>query len=755
MRFLTNRQTRAIGLALLIFALVAANSQVFATNPPTKTASANAARLKQLAQGITIYRDTYGVPHVYAATDTSCIFGYIYAQAEDNFWQIEDNYIRSLGRAAEVYGESKLPDDLMNHALEIVKLAKEEYARSSPKAKAVAQAMTDGLNYFLATNPQVKPRLISEFEPWMGFAFNRYALYQQFIFGKSGLRADEIKTAVRNAETDAPMTSSGSTGELSLAADEEASQLEPMIGSNMWAITPAKSATGNAMLFINPHQPFFGVGQWYEGHVHSATGWNMSGASFYGSGFPTIGHNDTLGWSHTVNDPDIADVYAEKFDDAKNPLNYRYGDGYKTASEWTDTIKIKNGDALVSKSFKFRKTHHGPIVAVRNGVPMALKMSRFVEGGMVEQWFDMGHARTVDEFKKIMSRCHVPMFNAVAADSRGNIFYVYNGAVPRRAQKFDWKKPVDGSNPETEWQGFHSFDELPQMLNPRTGFVQNCNQTPFTTTTEGNPETVRFPEYMTREQDNGRARISRRILSKTEKFTFENWAKAGWDTYIIESETHIPDLIADWEKLKGTDSARATKLNDAIAELKSWNHVSTVDSKAMTVFANWFYKNANYRGSRDEWTRIKLLEDTLKELEANWGTWQVAWGDINRLQKIQSGGELEKFSDGKKSLPVEGAPGWLGVVNNFYARPEAGNKRNYGVAGTSFVGVVEFAPKVQARTTLVMSQSADPNSPNYFDQCELYAKREFKPAWFTLEEIKANAKRIYRPGEKAAMKKGA
>ncbi len=747
-----SRSTRRVA-TLVILALSFASAGVPAFAAQVK--NSKTAQLVRIANSVTIYRDTYGVPHVYGPTDTACIFGYIYAQAEDNFWQIEDNYLRSLGRAAEVYGESKLADDLMNRALEITKLAKAEYDRSSPKVKMLSNAVADGLNYFLATHPQVKPQLITQFEGWMVFAFNRYALYQQFIFGKSGLRADEIKTAVRSADTNAPMTSSGANDELSQAQEDEASTLEPMIGSNMWAITPAKSATGNAMLFINPHQPFFGVGQWYEGHVHSATGWNMSGASFYGSGFPTIGHNETLGWSHTVNDPDIADVYAEKFDDAQNPLNYHYGTGFKAATEWTEEIKIKSGDSLTGKSFKFRKTHHGPIVAVRNGVPMALKMARFVEGGMVEEWYDMGHARTVDEFKKVMSRCHVPMFNAVAADSKGNIFYVYNGSVPKRSQKFDWKKPVDGSSPETEWQGFHTFDELPQMMNPRTGYVQNCNQTPFTTTTDGNPEAVRFPDYMTREQDNARARISRRILSRSEKFTFDNWARAGWDTYIIESETYIPDLVADWEKLKGVDSARAAKLNEAIAELKAWNHISTIDSKAMTLFAMWFYKLANWRGNKDEWLRIKLFEDTMKEFEANWGTWQIAWGDINRLQKIQSSGELEKFGDAKNSLPVAGAPGWLGVVNNFYARPEPGSKRYYGVAGTSFVGVVEFGAKVQARTTLVMSQSSDPNSPNYFDQCELYARREFKPAWFTLEEIKANAKRVYRPGEKTAVKKAA
>ena len=753
MPVMSNPRVRSVMFLLLLVSFLASGVPAFAA----QARAGEMARFQRIARGVTIYRDTYGVPHVYGPTDAACIFGYIYAQAEDNFWQIEDNYLRSLGRAAEVYGDSKLADDLMNRALEIPKLAKAEYDRASPKVRMLTTAVADGLNYYLATNPQVKPRLITRFEPWMTFAFNRYALYQQFIFGKSGLRADEIKGAVKAVDAEA---AAGTTSGNEEAEDAEPeSTLEPAIGSNMWAVTPAKSAGKAAMLFINPHQPFFGVGQWYEGHVVSATGWNMSGASFYGSGFPTIGHNGTLGWSHTVNDPDIADVWAEKFDDPANPLNYRYDHkglkGYRTATEWTEPIKVKSGGGVTAKTYKFRKTHHGPIVAVRNGVPMALKMALFEEGGMVEQWYDMGHASNVEEFRKIMSRCRVPMFNAVAADSKGNIFYVYNGAVPRRSTKYDWKKPVDGSDAEAEWQGYHTFDELPQMLNPRANYVQNCNQTPFTTVSEGNPEAAKFPEYMTRETDNARARMSRRILEQKAPFTFDDWSKAAWDTRIIESETHIPEIVAEWEKVKAKDSSRADRLSPVIAELKAFNHEMTYDSKAATVFALWFYNMNLARAMQDEFKRIKVLENSIAELERDWGTWQVAWGEINRIQKIQSGGELETFSDAKKSFGVVGAPGWLGIVNNFYARQEKGQKRRYGVAGTSFVSVVEFGPKVRARSTLVMAQSADANSPNYLDQVEMYARREFKPAYFSLDEVKKNSKRVYRPGEPARAKKAA
>ena len=745
--FSNNLTARPLSALLVAMTLVAAATVFPRSAAAAKKVVRAEATAEKIARSVTIYRDSYGVPHVYGPTDASCVFGYIYAQAEDNFWQIEDTFIRALGRASEVYGDRTLADDMLNRALEIPRLAKAEYDRISGRERELSHALVDGLNYFLARNPQVKPRLITKFEAWQTFATTRFLVYQQFIYGKSGVRVDEIKTAVQALDSSAPAGTSSVSLNIPLNGLDEPKS-EPIIGSNMWAVTPSRSASGHALLFINPHQPFFGPGQWYEGHIHSDEGWDLSGASFFGSPHPTIGHNEYLGWSHTVNDPDIVDVFVEKFDDAKNPLAYRYGDAHRTATEWTDTIGVKTAKGVEPRSFKFRKTHHGPIVAVREGKPLSIKLARLEDGGSGYQRYMMGKAKSLAEFKKAVSGGAVPMFNVMYADRDGNIFYAYNGAVPRRSTKFDWSKPVDGSNPEAEWQGYHSLDELPQLTNPKTGFMQNCNQTPFTTTTEGNPAKESFPNYMTSESDNARARISRRILSTQQKFTFDEWARAGLDTTVLESETLIPELAAEVEKLKTKDAARAAKLADAISELKSWNHVSTIESKPMTLFALWFERLGRLRAGRveDEWLRVRALEEVIADLTRDFGTWQVAWGEINRLQRIQSGGELEAFSDEKMSLPIAGAPGPVGIVNNFYTRPIKGLKRRYGVAGTSFVSVVEFGPKVRARSLLVFGQSADPKSPNHFDQAQLYSKKQFKPAWFTLAEIKANSKRVYHPG---------
>ncbi|MFP5262668.1 MAG: acylase [Blastocatellia bacterium] len=679
---------------------------------------------EKVARSVTIYRDSYGVPHVYGPTDASCVFGYAYAQAEDNFWQVEDNYIRALGRAAEVHGEKALNDDLLVRALELPKLAAAEYARAPAHMRRLYDGFAAGLNYYLARNPATRPRLISRFEPWHALAFTLYEVYKIFVLEAGGVNIDQLGT----------LAGAGGAGQ--------------SVGSNMWAVGPRKSASGRAMLLINPHVFFFGPSQFYEGHLHSDEGWNISGASSLGLPFPVLGHNDRLGWSHTVNFPGIVAFYSEKFDDQKNPLAYRYGDERRTATEWTEAIRVKTGGGVESRNVRLRKTHHGPVIKTKDGKSLALRLAGVEEGGMLEGWYAMGKSRSLAEFKAAMSRLLMPMFNTIYADADGNIFYVYNAAVPRRSTKFMWQLPVDGSNPETEWQGYHKFEELPQLTNPKSGYVQNCNSTPFLTTADGNPAKENFPPYMTAEPDTPRARMSRRILESKEKFTFDEWALAAFDSTVIEADRVILRIAEEWEKLKQEDAPRAARLEPVIAELKAWDRVSSVESKAMTLLELFTEAVDDLRKANDNapWRRIRALESVVAGLERDFGTWRVAWGEINRLQRAHTGGD-EPFSDARPSVPVAGGPSWLGTIFNFENRPEPGQKRRYGILGTSYVSVVEFGPQVRARSLLVSGQSSDPKSPHYFDQAPLYSRREFKPAWFTLAEIKAHAERAYHPGE--------
>ncbi|MDQ3750708.1 MAG: penicillin acylase family protein [Acidobacteriota bacterium] len=706
---------------------------------------------ENLARSVTIYRDTFGVPHVYGRTDESVVFGLMYAQAEDNFWQLEEDYINRLGRAAEVYGNARLAGDLMARLFETSRRAQDEYKNFSPPMRKLCDAYAAGINYYLERHPEVRPRLINRFEPW--FVLITGAPSPLSL----GITLPEVRTLFKELPA-APMPTP-SPGE----SDDE--------GSNMWAVNPKKSASGRALLFINPHVGFFGGGQRYEAHLHSKQGLNISGFAMLGSPYIWSGHNEALGWSHTNTGADSTDVFIETFDNAQNPLAYRYGSDYRNAVEWTDEIRINNQGNIETKRFTFRKTHHGYIIALRSGKSLAVSAASVeVSGRLFEQKWAMARARSLNEFKSAMAQRTITGSNTIYADRRGNIFYIHGNAMPRRLTKFDWSKPVDGGNPETDWRGLHELSELPQVLNPSSGFIQNCNSTPFLTSTTDNPERSKFPVYMAPDLDTPRAQMSRRILSSKEKFTFEEWAQASLDTHIILAETLVPEIVSIWETLRQSDAAKANKLAEPIAVLKSWDYESRIDSVPTTLFMLYFEQLRRINNERipqqtDETTlgerlnkidaaaKITAFEKALNDLQSVYGKWQIAWGEINRLQRIHTSGTLEKFDDAKPSIPVPGAIGQAGTLFTFNTRRDAGQKRRYGVSGNSYLAVVEFSPRVRARSLLVFGQSADPKSPHFFDQAELYSTQQYKPAWFELKEIKRNLERSYRPGGEAVSQK--
>src|SRR5688572_7024627 len=740
---------------------------------PTPDGQDTAARL---ASNVTIYRDTYGVPHVFGRTDASTMFGFAYAQAEDNFWRVEENFISSLGRGAEVYGEEALNEDRRNHALEIPRLAREEYERLDPHMRAICDGFAAGFNYYLARHPEVTPRLLQKIEPWYTLAFIRYNYYQNGFARDNNLWSTEFRTAEVSAE------------------------LQQNVGSNGWVVGPSKTARGYAMLFINPHLPFFGSGQVYEGHVHSDEGWNFTGYTRLGFPFPYVGHNEDVGWVSTDNAADLADVYVETFDDPARPLAYRYGNGHRLATERVEKIRVKTDAGFEERSFKMIKTHHGPVLGKRDGKLLAIRMAHFDSDGWLREWYDMTRARTLAQFKRALRPQKMLFGNVMYADRAGNIFYLYNGAVPRRDPRFDWRKPVDGSDPATEWLGLHTMDELPQLTNPRTGWMQNCNTTPFLLTSEGsNPKAEDFPKYMVQEGDNPRGRISRRLLSTKPSWTFEEWTRAAVDTHVIMADELLPGWLSElkeqldqtrgssptvregtspssvaivekgtpkafatfspglraalpWEReIPFVDSAREAgdrddRLREAYDILNTWDHRATIDSIAITIFNRW--RDRINRAPQPSTTQphVAALNEALDELNARFGTWRVKWGDVNRLQRYDES-KSETFSDARPSLPVPGIGGADGGVFTFQAVPINEQQRFYGFAGASYVSVVEFGPRVRALSIHTFGASGNPKSPHYFDQAELYARGEFKPAWFTLSEIRANLKSSYHPGE--------
>ncbi|MCB1024577.1 MAG: penicillin acylase family protein [Acidobacteria bacterium] len=677
-----------------------------------------------ITDDVTIYRDTYGVPHVFGKTDAAAVFGFAYAQAEDGFWQIEDNFIRAIGRASEIYGKRTFASDRLNHTLEIPRLAEEEYARLDPKTKEICDAFSAGLNFYIEKN-SIKTRLIKRFEPWHTLAFIRYNYYQN---GFANDRALEPAGLARTKDIRGPQANQGSNG---------------------WVIGPQKSATGNAMLFINPHLPFFGPGQVYEGHIHSDEGWNFTGYTRFGFPLPYVGHNENGGWVSTDNYADMADVYAETFDDPDRPLAYRYDGGYRIGTERSVEIKIKTPGGFETRKLKIRRTHHGPVVSTENGKYLALKMAKFENVGWLKEWYEMTKAGSLDEFKRAIAPLNMLFGNVMYADRQGNTYYLYNGAVPRRDPRFDWSKPVDGSDPDTEWKGFHTLEELPQLTNPSSGWMQNCNTTPFLLNNSDNPDPKNFPSYMVTEGDNLRGAISRRILSDTKMFTFESWKSAAFDNYVLSTDTFLPPLLRALEdRLRSQTTDDDVLLNTVYRSLSAWDRRSTTESIPMTLYSLWRDKlqSAAKPGAASADEQISYLMDVIRSLERDFGTWKIAWGDINRLQRIDESAD-EKFSDMRPSVGVPGVNGADGAVFTFYSRKRDGQKKRYGTFGGTYISVVEFAPKVKAMSVHVFGASSDPASPHFTDQSSLYSKGKFKPAWFTLEEIKANLERSYHPGD--------
>lgn len=694
----------------------------------------------KLAQSVMIYRDRFGVPHVFGQTDASVVFGLMYAQCEDNFWQLETDLVRALGRQAELEGEKALANDLAFRAFEIEKLARAEYQRLPAQAKAWCDAFAAGLNYFVARHPQVKPRLLARFEPWHILAVNRAGRIGSL--GRMGLQPEELRFGTLEPGN-VSQTTAAPLDLTALPSWFVETRGEQMEGSNMWVAAPGKSAHGRALLFINPHVGFFGGGQRYEAHLHSEEGLNIYGFAILGTPYIRSGFNQNLGWSHTNNYADTADAYLETFDDPRQPLAYRYGDGYRTATEWTDEVKVKTERGIETRRYRFRKTHHGPIIGARDGKAVAVRVAKLAEGGELEQRVAMNRARNFAEFKTALALLNLTGSNTIYADRKGNIFYVHGNALPRRATQFDWTKPVDGSDPATEWQGYHSFPELPQLRNPKTGFLQNCNSTPFLMTGEGNPRKEDFPAYAAPEADTARARSSRRILTGKKKFTFDEWTTAATDTTVHEAPRGLGILAAQWEELKREDEARAEEIKPVLLELQAWDQSAKVDSVATTLYLLWHERINNERGS-DQFKDLRVLEKVVADLEKSFGTWRVQWGEINRLQRVHTSG-AEPFSDAKPSFPVAGGPGAAGVVFTYNARPEQGQQRRYGTSGNTFVAVVEFGKQPRARSIVTFGQSADPQSPHYLDQAALYAQGKFKPVLFTLAEIKAKLARAYRP----------
>ena len=713
----------------------------------------------------TIHRDAWGVPHVFAETDRGVLYGMAWALAEDDWTLIEANYLNALGRSAEAKGEAGLRDDWMAHALGIVPLSIREYQNATPRMRGLLDAYAAGMNAWLATGAagargSSATRVLDRIEPWYPLALIRYKYYQNEFLGYAGLSGAWAQRLMQSglaagprAAIDVPPTQLAWHHE----APEDARYREAQVdregvrprGSNQWALAPSRTASGAAMLLINPHQSFVGVQRYAEIHIDSREGLRFSGLTVFGFLLPYMGNSDRLGWAYTDNYADHSDLYAETFRDPATSLEYRYVDAWLVADTRVDTIRVRRDDgSLDAREFRFWSTHHGPIVGVHDdGRPLAAKLARYDEGGWYDQWDAMIRAQSMEEWRAAMSMLRVAYMNAMYADADGNIGYVYGGAYPRRVEGMNPTGVLDGADARTEWQGFHEFDELPQIWNPANGWLLNTNSSPFVAAPDLSITRADFPTYMVGgETDNPRAVSSRRVLAALDDATLDDFERAAWNSRMSVADSAIGLLLGERASRSPGGTAEPV-LERAIDRLAVWDRAADTASVETTWFILMIERYGAIRARNTEHPMTAALREALQVLQDERGTTVVPWGVINRHQRPLPGAAWALDST-RVSLPVGGAPGGLGSIFTFNAQGNGRSGARLGRSGNSFVKVIEFADTLRARSILNYGQSGDPTSPHFFDQAHLYSRRVFKPAWFSRDEVVANSVRSYTvPGE--------
>ncbi|MCC6492014.1 MAG: penicillin acylase family protein [Pirellulales bacterium] len=727
---------------VLLISLLAGSSAVSASVADEPAAGSAA----QLRQRVTIFRDEYGLAHIIGEDDEATIFGFGYVQAEDFFWQVEDVYILALGRYSEAYGPQGLNSDLLNRAFEIVPRSQRDFPALDQTSRQLYAAFVGGINYYLDTHPAVRPRLISRFEPWHVLAYYRHVALE-LTFRMTGLSNDFLPR--RNP------------------------RIWAAAGSNGWAVSGVRTAAGHPMLLASPHMPWFGFSQLMEAHLHSRGGaggqsWNFIGAGFYGSPMPAMGRNDRLGWTLVTNRPDVADLWRVKFTDPQRPLAYQYGEDVRLAEQWTETLAVRKAGGVDRRRRTFRKTHHGPIVKDEgDGAMLAAQISGLFDAVPMRQALRMVKARNLAEFRTALAPMQLLYMNLIYADCDANVWYLYNGRVPRRNPRFDWSQPVDGADPAAEWLGIHELDELPEVLNPAAGFVQNCNSTPFMTTDGENPRPEDFPSYMIGDGEirNRRSLRSLQLLRGLQQITFDQWQAAAFDTEVYWARQELPKYAAELERLRASDPRAAKQAEPYLQHLLAWDGRISAESTAATLCTAWYellygpgYPGETMRPQFDgrpaeQLAALVRVAETLVDLH---GDWKVPYGDLYRLQRASRVADLidVRFADGLPSLPSIGGHGPMGVALAQYYTPSIKvplvmtQRRRYAIAGTSYLAAWEFPPEGARGASLApLGVSGDPASPHYFDQAKLLSEGKLKPELFTEQQVTGHAVRSYHPGD--------
>jgi acyl-homoserine-lactone acylase len=727
-----------MALARIALAACLFTASVAATAAPATT---DLQRWQATAQRVTVMRDTWGIPHLFGKTDADAVFGLMYAQAEDDFNRVELNYINAMGRLAEVDGEGELWRDLRMKMYITPTRLKALYATSPAWLKKLMVAYADGLNYYLHTHPEVKPKLITRFEPWMALSFSEGSIggdiedirlkpLQQF-YGKGAVLAEARPTDARHGEP---------------------------TGSNGFAIAPSMSATGHAMLMINPHTSFYFRP---EVHMVSEEGLNAYGAVTWGQFFIYQGFNDRAGWMHTSGGADVIDEYLETVTEKDGKYFYQYGATLRPMKAVPITLPYKTATGMASKTVTAYFTHHGPVIREAGGKWVSVKMMDDPLTALTQS-YTRTKARNYAAFSKTMDLRTNSSNNTVYADADGTIAYFHGNFVPRRDVRFDWRKPVDGSDPATEWKGLHTVAQTIHLRNPASGYLHNTNNWPFSGAGASSPKQQDYPAYMWANPENARGINAARVMGQLKPVNIDGLISMAYDSHLAAFDILLPSLFAAYDALPESDAARAA-LAQQVAALRAWDRNTSLASTPTSLAVYWgralneAATGNPHPSSSLPWLdymlsqtgpagQLKALERASARLQADFGNWQTPWGEINRFQRID-GNPVQQYDDSKPSWPVGfGAATWGSLASLVMKAPQT-TKRTYGDHGNSFVAAVEFGPRIRAKSILAGGNSGNPASKHFSDQAEMYSKGQFKDVQFYKRDIEAHLERQYHPGE--------
>jgi acyl-homoserine lactone acylase PvdQ len=704
-------------------------------------AESDLARWKQQAANVTIIRDDWGIAHIHGKTDADAVFGMIYAQAEDDFNRVETNYLNSMGRLAEAEGDSRIYQDLRMKLFIDPANLKKLYAESPGWLQSLMNAWAGGLNFYLATHPAVKPRVITRFEPWMALSFTE---------GSIGGDIEKVNlNQLQSFYGKAPIAA--------LRAEDPLAEREPS-GSNGMAIAPSNTTGKHALLLINPHTSFFFRS---ELQMTSDEGINAYGAATWGQFFIYQGFNAHAGWMHTSSGVDAVDEYLETVTRNGDTYTYKYGAEERPVAASEITVPYRTPTGMAEKKFTVYRTHHGPIIREANGKWVAIRLMQEPIKALTQS-YTRTKATNYKAYLQTMELKANSSNNTIYADDSGTIAYFHGNYIPRRDTSFDWTKPVDGSNPATEWKGLLEVNEAPNLLNPKIGWLFNVNNWPWSAAGPDSPNRENFPAYVENGGESARGLHAIRVLQNKKDFTLDSLIAAAYDSYLPWFEKPIPALVKAWDQTTDTDPLKA-KLAPQIDLLRKWDFRWSAKSVATSLAVFWGEEirrraAGGGRGARAAGTSpedaivnapaaqlLQALDTASGKLAADFGGWQTQWGDINRYQRL-TGDIVQPFNDAGPSIPVAFTSSQWGSLASFGARAYTGTKRWYGTSGNSFVAVVEFGPTVRARAVTAGGESGDPKSSHFNDQAARYATGALRDVYFYRDQLKGHIKSEYHPG---------